>query len=252
MYFQFAIVQLHILNDPVAYELYIGKMKSILEINKVYQKNFSNSDDGKNSDLTNFIIVDANGSRFGQIIQANNSLRLLLGWSEQELLRSRIESFMPSLIREKHPEFMNRYNKTGQSYIINNKVTMFIKKSNGYVIPVELYIKFHYSIDYQYTFLAIIKPFFEMAPYGNGLKYNIDQLIFLLVDCEGGRITEYSESCSKLLSNYGFQEEIERNGIIKQVSDIVIDFDYERMRRTRQERYVTNQIYENVHTLDLN
>lgn len=41
MYFQFAIVQLHILNDPVAYELYIGKMKSILEINKVYQKNFS-------------------------------------------------------------------------------------------------------------------------------------------------------------------------------------------------------------------
>jgi len=159
---------------------------------------------------------------------------------------------MPSLIREKHPEFMNRYNKTGQSYIINNKVTMFIKKSNGYVIPVELYIKFHYSIDYQYTFLAIIKPFFEMAPYGNGLKYNIDQLIFLLVDCEGGRITEYSESCSKLLSNYGFQEEIERNGITKQVSDIVIDFDYERMRRTRQERYVTNQIYENVHMLDLN
>jgi hypothetical protein len=36
MFFQFAIVQLHILNDPVAYELYIGKMKSILEINKVY------------------------------------------------------------------------------------------------------------------------------------------------------------------------------------------------------------------------
>jgi hypothetical protein len=68
MYFQFAIVQLHILNDPVAYELYKGKMKSILEINKVYQKNFSNNDDGKNSDLTNFIIVDANGSRFGQII----------------------------------------------------------------------------------------------------------------------------------------------------------------------------------------
>ncbi len=71
MYFQFAIVQLHILNDPVAYELYIGKMKSILEINKVYQKNFSN-DDSKNVDLTNFIIVDANGARFGQIIQVNN------------------------------------------------------------------------------------------------------------------------------------------------------------------------------------
>lgn len=152
------------MNDPVAYELYIGKMKSILEINKVFQKNFSSAN-SLNSDQSNFIIVDANGSKFGQIIQCNNSFRMLLGWTDDELRRFRIENFMPALIREKHPDFMQRYNKTGQSYIINNKVTMFIKKSNGYVIPVELYIKFHYSIDYQYTFLAIIKPFFEMTPF---------------------------------------------------------------------------------------
>jgi hypothetical protein len=124
--------------------------------------------------------------------------------------RYRIENFMPTLIRQKHPEFMNRYNKTGQSYIINNKVTMFIKKSNGYVIPVELYIKFHYSIDYQYTFLALVKPFFEMAPFGNGVKYNINQLIFLIVENEeDGRISEFSESCSKMLVDYGFKSELE-------------------------------------------
>jgi PAS domain S-box-containing protein len=171
------------LNDPVAYELYIGKMRSILEINKVYQKNFSQSGNS-NSDQANFIIVDANGSKFGQIIQLNNTLRQLLGWTEDDTKRLRIESFMPTLIKEKHPQFMGRYNKTGQSYIINNKVTMFIKKANGYVIPVELYIKFHYSIEYQYTFLAIIKPFYEMAPFTNGVKYNINQLLFLIVDNE--------------------------------------------------------------------
>jgi hypothetical protein len=109
---------------------------------------------------------------------------MLLGWSENEVKRFRIENFMPVLIREKHPEFMQRYNKTGQSFIINNKVTMFVKKANGYVIPVELYIKFHYSIDYQYTFLAIVKPFFEMTPFTNGVKYNINQLIFLIVENE--------------------------------------------------------------------
>lgn len=63
MYFKFAIAQLHILNDPAAYELYIGKMKSILEINKVYQKNFNSNN--TNSDYSNFVIVDANGSKFG-------------------------------------------------------------------------------------------------------------------------------------------------------------------------------------------
>ena len=100
-------------------------MKSILEINKVYQKNFSQTSNN-NSDESNFIIVDANGSKFGSIIQINNSLRLVLGWSDDDVKRNRIENFMPELIRNKHPEFMGRYNKTGQSYIINNKVAMFI------------------------------------------------------------------------------------------------------------------------------
>lgn len=233
MYFQFAIVQLHILNDPVAYELYIGKMRSILEINKVYQKNFTQQDNA-NVDQANFIIVDANGIKFGNIIQVNNGLRLLLGWTEDDAKRFKIENFMPDLIRNRHSEFMNRYNKTGQSYIINNKVTMFVKKTNGYVIPVELYIKFHYSIDYQYTFLAIVKPFYEMAPFSNGVKYNINQLLFLIVDNESdGRITEYSESCSKLLSIYGFGAELGRNEIVKRITDIAIELDFEKFKSSR-------------------
>ena len=95
MYFQFAIVQLHILNDQIAYELYIGKMKSIIETNKMFEKNFSNE---SNSDYSNFIIVDANGSKFGQILQINNSLRTLLDWNDTDFTKFRIESFMPTLI----------------------------------------------------------------------------------------------------------------------------------------------------------
>ena len=110
MHFQFAILQLHILNDPVAYELYIGKMKSILDINKVFQKNYQNE---KNSDMSNFMVVDANGIKFGQLLQMNNNLRQLLGWSESDGQANHIENFMPALIREAHPSFIARYNKTG-------------------------------------------------------------------------------------------------------------------------------------------
>jgi PAS domain S-box-containing protein len=221
------------LNDPVAYELYIGKMRSILEINKVYQKNFSQSGN-TNSDLANFIIVDANGMKFGQIIQLNNTLRQLLGWTEDQVKSNRIENFMPTLIKEKHPQFMGRYNKTGQSFIINNKVTMFIKKANGYVIPVELYIKFHYSIDYQYTYLAIIKPFYEMAPFSNGIKHNVNHLLFLIVDNDlDGRITEFSESCRKLLSVFGFNPELEQNGVAKNIQDVMLEFDFLDFKKSR-------------------
>ena len=65
---------------------------------------------------------------------------------------------------------------------------MFMKKSNGYVIPIELYIKFHYSIEYQYIFLAIIKPFYEITPFTNGVKYNVNQLMFMICDTEEGKI----------------------------------------------------------------
>lgn len=200
MYFKFAIVQLHILNDPSAYELYICKMKSILDINKVYEKNFTQAN--RSSDYSNFIIVDANGSKFGQVLQSNASMRAMLGWSEDEAQRQRIENFMPQLIQQKHNSFMRRFNQTGLSYIINNKATMFIKKANGFVIPVELYIKFHYSTDYRYTFLAILNPFHEMAPFKNKVKYNINQLLFLIVEDDvEGRITECSQSLPAILKD---------------------------------------------------
>ena len=94
MYFKFAIVQLHILNDPIAYDLYIVKMKSILEINKIFLKNFSAASN-MNSDQANFIVVNANGAKFGEIIQCNQNLRMMLGYSEEEMMRQRIDSFMP-------------------------------------------------------------------------------------------------------------------------------------------------------------
>ncbi len=56
----------------------------------------------------------------------------------------------------------------------------------------------------------------------------------------------------KLLAYYGFSGEFERNGITKHISDIIVDFDFEQIRKSRQDRYVNNQIYENLHTLDLN
>lgn len=65
----------------------------------MFEKNFSSD---KDSDYSNFVIADANGSKFGQILQMNNSLRHLLEWNEGEYSRYSIESFMPTLIREKH------------------------------------------------------------------------------------------------------------------------------------------------------
>lgn len=45
-----------------------------------------------------------------------------------------------------------------------------------------------------------------MSPFSNGVKYNINQLLFLVVDDDrDGRITELSESFVRTLKNFGLQ-----------------------------------------------
>ena len=72
----------------------------------------------------------------------------MLGYNEEEVKSMTIEKFMPQPIKQKHNHFMTKFNFSGETYIINKKATMFIKKNSGYVIPVELFIRFYYSVDY--------------------------------------------------------------------------------------------------------
>jgi hypothetical protein len=129
---------------------------------------------------------------------------------------------------------------------------MFIKRKNGYVVPVELYIKFHYSLDFRYTFLAIINPFHEMSPFTNSVKYNINQLLFLLVEDEiEGRLTEHSENLPQILSRFGLKEDRSEASVSKRITDLIADFDYAAVRNTRVDRYSRGEIYEAIHQIDL-
>lgn len=164
---------------------------------------------------------------------------------------------MPLLIRQKHNNFIKRFNQTGQSFILNKNITFFLKKANGYIIPAEMYTKFYYSIDYQYTFLAVCKPYYEMSPFGNDVKYNIDQLLFMIVGNDNeGRITEISESSIDIFREMGIkQSPLEFQDMVGArlfVSDLITDFNFQAFCKGRQERYLKNQIYENVHMLDMN
>ena len=115
---------------------------------------------------------------------------------------------MPSLIQQKHKFFLKRFDRTGQAFILNRDVTMFIKKQNGFVFPCQLFIKFHYSHNLHYTFLAIVKPLYQMAPFSDGVSHHLNNLHFLIVDSEPeGTIIEMSESWLKLIQSKGLKAE---------------------------------------------
>ena len=129
---------------------------------------------------------------------------------------------------------------------------MFIKKKTGFVAPTEMFIKFHHSIDYQYTFLAIMKPFYEMAPFANGVRYSMEQLLFLVVENDmEGYISEYSDSAFRILKNMGVKLNSEDTSVNQRIGDVLPDLDFADLRKTRQERIFTKEIYEAEHAFDL-
>ena len=128
---------------------------------------------------------------------------------------------------------------------------MFVKKKTGFVAPTEMFIKFHHSIDYQYTFLAIMKPFYEMAPFANGLRYTMDQLLFMIVENDTeGSVTEFSDTANRILKNFGVKLNSEESNVTQRIVDILPDIDFAALRNTRAERILNKEIYEAEHTFD--
>ena len=178
-------------------------------------------------------------------------MRQLLGYKDEELKALTIESLMPWPIYQKHGLFIKRFNHTGQAYIINNRATMFVKKKTGFVAPTEMFIKFHHSIDYQYTFLAIMKPFYEMAPFANGLRYTMDQLLFMVVENDTeGSISEFSDSANRILKNFGVKLNSEESNVTQRIVEVLTDLDFTALRDTRNDRILSKEIYEADHTFD--
>eukprot|EP00347_Sterkiella_histriomuscorum_P023515 403334347 len=211
-----------------------------------------NSTPDPNSEFSNYMIVDGNGSRFGDIIQLNQNLSSFLEMGQNSKEDSKnlgnIQDLMPQLIKQKHHLFLDRYKKTGQTLVINQKIVLFVRKQSGYVVPVEVFVKFHYSVQYQYVFLALVKPIYEIAPFSNQVKYNSNQLIFMITDNEEGHIYEYSETCVQLL---GFRKDFEVQEIRKSIDNALDDLNFKKLIKDRRKRYLQNEIYEDIHTLNI-
>lgn len=63
---------------------------------------------------------------------------------------------MPRLIKQWHKSFVHDFNLTGKNGVLNRNTCVFVIKKNGYAIPAMMNIRFHYSKDYDFTFIAFL------------------------------------------------------------------------------------------------
>jgi PAS domain S-box-containing protein len=134
-------------------------MKSLIEINSVLRANLHQGgstttllpNSPKFLETACFLVVDASANNFGKILFANKSLKRFLGYSSEADLKGlnksieKIEDLMPDSIKVKHTKFVSRFRESGANVMINNRTSQFLRRSNGRITPVEMFIKFSYS-----------------------------------------------------------------------------------------------------------
>jgi hypothetical protein len=86
LYFQMALVNLHLLNDKAAFDVHISKMKSLIEISMVLRANMHLASPAALADPSDlesscFLVVDASSQSFGKILFANKTIKAFLGYS---------------------------------------------------------------------------------------------------------------------------------------------------------------------------
>jgi len=90
-----------------------------------------------NSALDAVVVIDQEG----QITEWNTQAESIFGWKKSEVLGKRIsETIIPDQHVEAHEKGMNNYMKTGHGPVLNKRIEIIGKKSDGSIFPIELAI----------------------------------------------------------------------------------------------------------------
>ncbi|CDW76681.1 pas domain s-box family protein [Stylonychia lemnae] len=252
IYVWFAQIQLKIMNDNDGYQIFIQKMRGVMQMNKMFQSNMR----GKISEDSGFIVSDGHSNNSGKILFMNKTIKRWLLREEDDTKFLNINALMPKLIGERHDEFMKKYNETGESVILNKQILNFLMDKNGSIFPAEMLIKFHYSQKFKYCFITFIEKVKTIKPFIDMVKYKTEQLLFMTIDMYDGQIFEVSRNLLNLLEYFGINQykdirEISFTEKKRLIQDLLTDFSFEELTRYKQTHKNKNDSYEKIHTLNL-
>eukprot|EP00347_Sterkiella_histriomuscorum_P022240 403331180 len=197
LYYLYANFNKFVLNSNDLHEEFMHKMKQIRSMNRTIKENYQemlNLD----VDKAGFIMVNGSFQSFGKILFANQKACALLNYLPEQIIGNMINVLMPLLISEKHNHFISIFRENGVTRFIQRQQYLFMKNSEGYIIPMKVYIKFHYDKVYGHVFVAVMNKVKHAYPFTNKKKYNHNEILCFLTD-ECGTITEITPSVTKLL-----------------------------------------------------
>jgi hypothetical protein len=77
--------------------------------------------------------------------------------SYSELKHRTIEIFLPTMVKQFHSRMVERFKQTGEENVFNRDTNRFLINKDGYLVPIELNIKYYYSsINNEHTYIAFV------------------------------------------------------------------------------------------------
>lgn len=86
------------------------------------------------STLDPVITIDSRGV----IVAASDSTERVFGWRSAELIGQNVSVLMPEPHRGRHPEYLERYRRTGETAILGKPRELEAVRRDGSIIPIEL------------------------------------------------------------------------------------------------------------------
>ena len=90
---------------------------------------------------TAIIHISGNQESAGRIIEVNNSLTEVFGYSRQEVIGNNIKTLMPTIIGNSHDSFLRNYFICGKNKILFKTSMLFGKDKDGFAFHLSIYIK---------------------------------------------------------------------------------------------------------------
>ena len=64
----------------------------------------------------------------------------LIQFDRTQAIGLKINQIMPQIIQENHAKFIDKFMSTGRTKLLNKSRNLFIKRQNGYIVPVNVFL----------------------------------------------------------------------------------------------------------------
>ena len=121
---------------------------------------------------------------------------------KENLLNNRVHKILPFSVSENYQMLWRRFYRRGEASFIERRRLSFLRNSNGFIIPVEIIVKFYNEKQYSDCFIGMVRRLQCVFPFPGRTDFDpeipVKNLLFLITD-ESGTIVDASSRIKPLV-----------------------------------------------------